>query len=275
MFKVFVHDGESQMPSDDIMYIIGKEGIFLKKTVGLIHSVAPVDKISILQSVETFAQMQIPPMPGQNFAQIMSFFRAVYNEHRSEAMSLLYYNVKKQQHWIRIPVQEVSYGGVDYENFEDHERGFDLIGTIHSHGSMGAFHSGTDDADEKYFDGLHITIGDNDEEYQSISASIVVNGKRVKVNPMDYVEDLNAEEYTHVPLWVQRQFTNARNENRSKYWDDYYAKQITKKLGWVVNIPEVDKDFPSIWMDFVSKKAYSNVYSSGVQYIQPQLFGYG
>lgn len=41
------------------------------------------------------------------------------------------------------------------ERFDDYR----LIGSIHSHGSMGAFHSSTDDGDEFDFDGLHITVG--------------------------------------------------------------------------------------------------------------------
>ena len=31
MFEIFINDGTKEMPTDDIFYIIAKEGIFLRK----------------------------------------------------------------------------------------------------------------------------------------------------------------------------------------------------------------------------------------------------
>ena len=54
---------------------------------------------------------------------------------------------------------------------------------------MSAFHSGTDDADEANFDGVHITVGklDSVPEY---SCSIVVQGVRRKCDPSDLIDGM-------------------------------------------------------------------------------------
>ena len=50
MFPVVLNDGKSELPNDDIYYVIAKEGVFLKKKLGVMESLAPVKEISILQS---------------------------------------------------------------------------------------------------------------------------------------------------------------------------------------------------------------------------------
>ena len=177
MFRVFVNDGTQEMPNDDIMYIVCKEGIYLKKKLGIMESITPVQGISVLQSVEMTAQMHIKPIPGTLFAQVISFFKEVYNEHFGEAIVLLFYNEERKVYKVVPPAQKVSGGGVDYNRAMTIE-GYIMVGDIHSHANMSAFHSGIDDADEKSFDGLHITIGNNKDEQVSISASIVSNGQR-------------------------------------------------------------------------------------------------
>jgi len=278
MFRVFVHDGVEEVPNDDIMYIIAKGGIYLKKKLGLVSSITPVDKISILQPVSTYAHMDIPKIPAIAFAQIMAFFKAVFDKHSSEAIVLLYYNDQKKKFWVRVPMQEVSGASLDYENFENGKDGFDLIGTIHSHGRMGAFHSSVDDKDEENFDGLHITIGDNDEDYPSISASIVVNGQRVKISPSDYVEGLSVEEIETIPLWLQYRMKNAAGW-AGQFLQESYDKNKEMKNVWNLNVPAKKKTFPKVWMDFVSKKTYSHInagfgtFPIGMGMYQAGLFG--
>jgi len=189
MFPIFINDGTTELPKDDIFYVICKEGVYLKKKMGVMESMVPVNNISILESIEATAQMHIPMVPGPMFAKIISFFKAVYKEHRAEAIVLIFYNEDTQKYKIFPPYQKVNYGAVDYNRGISLD-GWQMIGDVHSHASMSAFHSGTDDDDEKSFDGLHITIGDNDDDEVSISASIVSNGTRFLIDPLDYIEDL-------------------------------------------------------------------------------------
>ena len=186
MFKVIVNDGTQPLPDDDIYYIVSKEGVFLKKRMGVMESIAPVKNISILNSIDAMARMHINPIPAQWSAKILSFFRAVYEKFRGEAIVLLFYNEETGKYKIVPPHQKVTAGSLNYNRGVTIE-GHTMIGTIHSHGSMSAFHSGVDDDDETSFDGLHITYGNVMQAEPSISASIVANGHRFMVDPEAYM----------------------------------------------------------------------------------------
>lgn len=193
MFKIIVADGKQELPDDDIYYIVAKEGIFIKKKLGIMDSVSPVKNISILESVKATAKMNIEKIPSIAVAKISNFFRAVQEEHRSEAIVLLFYNEKTKKYKIVPPSQKVSPASIDY-NRSIVIDGWSMIGDVHSHSSMSAFHSGTDQGDEESFDGLHITFGNMNSEFISISASIVSNGNRVMVNPEEYMKGVELKE---------------------------------------------------------------------------------
>jgi hypothetical protein len=95
-----------------------------------------------------------------------------------------------------VPQQSVSHGGVNYRRkgltFSDEfaGTGYVPVGTIHSHCDFQAFHSGTDHGDEISWDGLHITFGHNDKEEFTISASMMMNGRRAKIDPESVLEGI-------------------------------------------------------------------------------------
>ena len=190
MFKVIVNDGSKKLPDDDVFYIVAKEGIFLKKKLGVMESIAPVKNISILNSVDTMARMYINPLPAQWGAKIADFFKTVCQTYHGEAIVLLFYNEETGKYKIVPPAQKVTAAACDYNRGVTVD-GYTMIGDIHSHARMSAFHSGVDDSDEKTFDGLHITFGHVIDDEISISASIVANGHRFIVEPEDYMMGLN------------------------------------------------------------------------------------
>ena len=190
MFKIFVNDGIQEAPIDDIFYIIGKEGIFLRKKLGILDSIVPVDRISILNSVDSSARLYIPKIPEKIFADMYRFFIDVYKKYASEAILLIFYNEATQDYKIISPKQEVSAASMEYDR-KFTIKNYTMIGDIHSHGSMSAFHSSVDDADEESFDGLHITLGHIMKDEISISASIVINGSRFIIDPLEYIEGIS------------------------------------------------------------------------------------
>lgn len=109
-------------------------------------------------------QIKIPKIPYELMKRIVDFFKLVYLEYESEAVILLWYNFDTDVWKIEIPEQIVQGAGVDYERDDKDIKGleadgFTLVGSVHSHADMGAFHSGTDDHDEYKFDGVHVTVG--------------------------------------------------------------------------------------------------------------------
>ncbi len=271
MFKVVLNDGQNEMPEDDIYYIIAKEGVYLKKKLGVMESLAPVSKISILKSVNSMAKMHITPIPGKWIAKVMEFFKAVYTEHRSEAIVLLFYNAETGKHKIVPPMQKVAGASCDYDKGITIEN-YAMIGTIHSHGSMSAFHSGTDDKDEEHFDGLHITLGDLNEENPSISASIVANGYRVMIEPTEYINDLvlmseinqvKGKPVRTVYKIVDGQLIEDKQET-SKYTYAYGYKKFDRRYGVLVSAR--DRIFNKKWLKMVEKGTYTyKSYRAGQQ----------
>ncbi len=193
MIPVYYFDEiPEKLPEDDACYIVSKY-IYLKKRSGLIDSMVKVDSIDMATVLPEYAKMNLPKIKAKVFGQVQGFFRMVYGLHRSEAGVILNLHTHPQRENLKrvgytVPHQRVSGGGCKYQIVIDPS--YINCGTIHSHANFGAFHSGTDVNDERYFDGLHITVGHNAEEAFSISACVVVNGKRIKVNPLDYIDGI-------------------------------------------------------------------------------------
>jgi len=131
-----------------------------------------------------------------------------------------------------------------------------LIGSIHSHGNMSAFHSTIDHMDEAHFDGLHITIGDVDDQFISISASVMANGYRFMVSPTEYIDGLNLVEYT--PWWPSMFKPNFTVVGGKKE----YKKYVKSKLGYTILASREERKFDKRWIGFVkSRKTTYTAYS--------------
>jgi len=266
MFKVFVNDGSEKLPTDDIMYIVAKDGIFLKKKLGVMESIAPVKNISILKEIETMARMHITKIPTPMIAKTLEFFRTVNTDIKgSEAIVLNYYNEENGKHKIEAPFQKVSGAALDYTKPASPE-GWTMIGTIHSHNTMSAWHSSIDDADEKHFDGLHITIGNVDEEYASISASIVSNGTRFMVDPRDYIDGIR--------LVVDIDEIEKRPYGNTWKWDSKLKKSIKVESTYTYSVRKYDKRYAVDATD--KQKTFNKKWMKKVEYSTPTYkYGYG
>lgn len=255
MFPIWVNDGTSEMPTDSIFYVVAKDGIYLKKSMGHFDTVSKVDGISILGECESFAVLHIAKIPVRKFAQILSLFRAVYGKYKAEVNVILHYNIKRKRFRIDIPPQGVTGASVNYENGLETYSGYTRIGTIHSHASMSAFHSGTDQGDEEGWDGLHITLGKMGDKYFDISCSVMSNKERFMVNPEDYIEGIQLIEYAPEVKYQSYRYIGGVKEE---------IKPITK-LGWDLIAEEKDYKFPKKWMERIDQykpKAVLNYYQS-------------
>lgn len=188
MFKVIaLYDKKQPLPNDDIYYIITKKGILLRKKVGLIDALVPVDKISFLENEKPYINLDLPKISYSLFSKIVSFLKTVFEKYKTESVVMLYLDRQTREYYIHVPEQEVTRASIKYErniSFTDKL----LVGTIHSHSDFRAFHSGVDISDEKTMDGLHITVGKlNDDYYHEVVCSVVCNGHRIKKNPSEYI----------------------------------------------------------------------------------------
>jgi PRTRC genetic system protein A len=253
MFKIFINNGENDIPNDDIFYIIGKEGIFIKKSLGLIDSITPVNNISILDNVKPYVKLNIKKIPSNIFAKSYIFFKIIYEKYKSEAILLLFYNEKTCKYKLIPPKQEISSTLMTYDRNIIIEN-YTMIGDIHSHGNMSAFHSSTDDLDEESFDGLHITIGNITDSHFSISSSIVVNGYRNIVEPLEYINGIiKQDKKIDVNLNILSKIYDYENEFDNNYNFITNDNKLNNRYIFINNILEKTK-INSQWIKQVTKK---------------------
>ena len=247
MFPIWINDGKSEMPTDPIFYVIAKDGIYLKKTLGDFDTMNKVNNISILGECKSYAFLNIAKIKVKQFAKVLSLFKEVYQIYHSEANIILHYNKKKKRYKIDVPKQGVSAAGVDYNNGEHTYKDYIRIGTIHSHANMSAFHSGIDQDDEANWDGLHITLGKMDEKYFDISCSIMSGSERFMVQPQDYIEGIELVEYQENSPYGGFEWINNK----------YVKTTSRKKLGYKINVQEKDFKFPKTWLTKIDRPEYT------------------
>jgi len=261
MFKIFINDGTQPPPTDDIYYIVCKEGVYLKKKVGIMESITHVKNISVLNSIEKTAKIHVPPIPKEVTIQVTNFFKEVYEKFSSEGNVLLFYDQEKREHIPFVPKQEVAGASVDYDKAIVME-GCQVIGTIHSHANFSAFHSGVDDADEAHFDGLHITIGNVMDETPSISASIVSNGTRFKVDPLEYMAGIKkvkeVDEVVEAPVHGARYYACINGKMVEQKGPTHKVKHYDKRFAIEGTPEEIEALKNPAWINNVSKKSYTS-----------------
>lgn len=195
--------GEKVAPEqieEDFAYVICGKGMFAKRKNFLYEGLFKVDNVpDILGEVDSDITEQTElKIPENLFHSIERFFKRIYDKLQTEVQCFLYYNTETGKWAYCVPQQTVNGSHVDYDErkgatyiLEDNleegldslpegEEGWVKIGTIHSHASMGAFHSGTDDKDEFGFDGIHITIGSFNSERHTYACRVMYGKTAIK-----------------------------------------------------------------------------------------------
>jgi len=149
-------DKVSELKLEETCYLLGGLGLFMYKSNDLFKSIARCEVPNSCDVLPFIDASKLPKIPKAFLDQAIAFFKKVYDLHKTESALILYWD-KTTFKWS-CPKQKVSGGSVSY--VEEHPgEGWLPILHMHSHASMSAFHSGTDDKDEFYVDGYNITIG--------------------------------------------------------------------------------------------------------------------
>jgi hypothetical protein len=197
-------------PSDTFVQLIGNNGTFIFKEGPFYRAVVKMPKTADLAELEEYCQLKVARVDLDLFMKIEDFFVRVYAKHKSEAIVLLYVSIEKNTWRARVPEQVVSGASAKYElkeipmSFESEGTKFFLFGSIHSHGCMTAFHSGTDNADECHFDGLHVTIGNVDKSERSYAARYMIHGSEFTTNIKEVVAFPVIPKVTCEDAWLEK-----------------------------------------------------------------------
>lgn len=262
-FPVYLASNGFTPPENGTYYVVAKDGIYLR--VERLHgsSLVKVGSIPFLDNARLNTKFTLPNIPVKIMYQAKTFFRTVFSQHRSESYLTLLYSKKLNDYKLWCPKQTVSYCSVDYDrtdtvSFEDRDyigsegAGWQMVGTIHSHCDFSAFHSGTDEADEASFDGIHLTFGHVNSDKFSIASSICFNNNRTKMNPTDVADGLVAdseEEVTEKEEYSHRGSVYERTTKRTEYWfrlDELKEQEKSDHAEFLANV------LPA-WMEKVTK----------------------
>lgn len=174
----------SFIPSDD-----GKVYEVRMNRIGTF--VAEAGNVSALKKVRAGFIPALPKIPYEILSEIIAFFKANITETSElEAMAIIYWSVPESKYHIYIPKQAVSKTSVDSSLPDMNEEEFVLVMEVHSHNTMPAVFSPTDDEDEKVTR-LYTVIGRMNKVFPDITTRISVGGKYVAIDPAQVFEGIN------------------------------------------------------------------------------------
>ena len=139
-----------------------------------------------------------PKISMESWKQILAFFDWAYKEHKVEAQVRLYLNQKQGtwQAWA-FPQEGEAAATTEVAEACDVEckktelysaKGWIEAGTVHSHGAMPAFQSGTDKSNEDTKQGIHITVGKLGERVYDLHGRLTFRGVFYNVDWSDWFQ---------------------------------------------------------------------------------------
>lgn len=224
--------------AEDFAYVISSQGVFIKRNNFIYSGFFKCDGKQLGEvdtSIKTKFDFRIP---WKLFLSIESLFEKIYDKYKSEVAVILFYNQEKKEWAYGLPQQTVTGSSVDYDlkkgcsyvmesaldkELDKLEGEWSMVGSIHSHASMTAFHSGTDNKDEFGFDGIHITIGKLNERNHEYACRLMFGKSEYKKNLEDVVCCP-----TKAGLFPQ-EIINKVAEPVKKYYQGYYGDSYD---GW-------------------------------------------
>lgn len=270
MFPIYILEKGVKLPKNGTYYVITAKGIFLHKENDLIKALVRVEQISFLENARPWARHHFPKIPTELIVQAINFFKKVYQEFGTEAVLLLHYAKKEKRFRLSCPEQKTVELGVDFKK-DFRFPGFQLVGTIHSHSWLEAFHSQIDDKDNGGLDGLHITFGDLDTPYFSASCSLMVNAGRFMIKPEDLLEGVEKvewkrtlnrneeDELQRVPICFGEPLAEAINGREIIFEaQSFFSEEKFKDKTQYYRLSDGEMiEFPAEWLEMVTVKRES------------------
>jgi hypothetical protein len=161
-------------------YVLDADGwnLYLRNHISESLNNIPKGIESGMVRLKAVCTLRLEKIPYSLIRKVGKFFTEIHKLYKSEAVGYLYY--APQRGWQFYPPEQTATTAHCKYGEPMAIEGYRVAGTIHSHGAMSAFHSGTDEADEANFDGIHITIGKVDEVRYDLALSVVCGGVRYK-----------------------------------------------------------------------------------------------
>ncbi len=155
--------------------------------------IAKADNVTILNKVRAGFIPALPKIPYKILEDIISFFKSyITYSTELEALAYIYWSVSDSRYYVYVPKQQVSKMSVDSTLPEMDEEKFPLVMEIHSHNTMPAVFSPTDNKDER-MTRLYAVVGKLDHFFPDIKVRCSVGGKFVEISPNDVFESMESD----------------------------------------------------------------------------------
>lgn len=194
-YKGYFNTVEDARESDKVICLIpGRDGrVYELQRMEQGEFIAPKNNILDFQEIRAGFTPALPPIPLSLIGRVIDFFRALMEDgEKYEALALIYWDKLNRQYLTYIPKQVVTQDRIEADLRDcpyDDENRYIRYADIHSHNSMDAYFSPTDDLDEKGT-GLYLVAGHLEKFFPDIEARIACGGSFVPIDAGKVIEDL-------------------------------------------------------------------------------------
>lgn len=279
-----------------VTYVTAKNGVFkVVKTPVALFKVKQIEfesSIPGLPEMEEGVELLIPKIPFRKMAEILSWYRDINTKDKTEASVLFFWNDKdvilpnlpglsaEGKLVTYCPVQKNSAALSDFtqdENVVWLRQNLSLLLETHSHNSMSAFFSGTDDANEN-MNQFYAVWGTVESEEPQFAFRWVCGDKKVECDPDLLIDWPTLSYYEENKTIVKKKLSiydaddiisiKTKDEEEKEYEE---ISSIEKKE--MIKGPFKDVDYPEDW-DNQHSTSVSRIYSKGYSR-GPGHVGYG
>lgn len=145
-----VHDGDvlPELTAVGYEYLFAGNGVFIQAENRFFRAVVPVVKCAIrgLMPLRAMVQLKIPRLPTQLLEQVLVHAQGAKNQTGKQIETLYRFIYEEGQVQVILPTQTAT--AVQVSTSDTHDN---VVLELHSHGSIRAFWSQTDNADEQGF----------------------------------------------------------------------------------------------------------------------------
>ena len=150
---------------------------------------APAENVREFEDIRAEFKMALPKIPAHIFSKVMGFFKSISDELHYEVLVHILYDTEEKEYIIKVPKQRISEASVNSETDEPYPDRYIHVMDFHSHNTMPAVFSGTDNADEKETR-LYAVAGRFNRTFPEITVRAGCAGKFIPLTPKMFLREI-------------------------------------------------------------------------------------
>lgn len=186
--ELCLNKAEAAQTNKPIVLLPSKDGrVYEQRRNEIGCFTAPAENVREFEDIQAEFKMALPKIPAHIFSKVMGFFKSISDELHYEVLVHILYDTEEKEYIIKVPKQRISEASVNSETDEPYPDRYIHVMDFHSHNTMPAVFSGTDNADEKETR-LYAVAGRFNRTFPEITVRAGCAGKFIPLNPEDVFE---------------------------------------------------------------------------------------